>query len=275
MYIYILPTTGRCKGPRPLPIFFFYHIYKYTMSSFFYIMCQNFGSGQNSTLMLCIFICKYQFSPRQASLLMLVLTPSAKLPVAYVYGHIDSHCNTLQPNATQVLTPSANLLYHMYTNICILIATHCNTLQHAATHCNTSAHVLCQLAVAYVYEHIYSHCNTLQHAATHCNTSAHVLYQHPHTRPFAIYICVYVYIYAMSIHIYIPILPLFYFIYFSSLCLTSFYFILQASWLTQILTPTANILRLDLSATGHLQVCCSMLQCVAARAAISPSFNMK
>jgi len=188
MYIYILPTTGRCKGPRPLPIFFFYHIYIYTMSSFFYNICQNFGSGQNSTLMLCIFICKYQFSPRQASLLMLVLTPSAKLPVAYVYGHIDSHCNTLQPNATQVLTPSANLLYHMYTNICILIATHCNTLQHAATHCNTSAHVLCQLAVAYVHEHIYSHCNTLQHTATRCNALQHAAthcntLQHKCSRP--------------------------------------------------------------------------------------------
>ena len=47
------------------------------------------------------------------------------------------HCNTLQHTAT-----------------------HCNTLQHTATHCNTLQHTV-------------THCDTLEHTATHCNTLQH------------------------------------------------------------------------------------------------------
>ena len=233
-------------------------------------MCQNFGSGQNSTLMLCVFICKYQFGPRQASLLMLVLTPSAKLPVAYGYGHIYSHCNTLQHTATHCNTSADALCQLAVAYVYEHMYSHCNTLQHAATHCNTSAHVLCQLAVACVYEHIYSHCNTLQHTATRCNalqqTATHVLTSSSNILTLDlslyIYVCTYTYMQCQYTFTYL------YYPYFTSF--TSHHFVLlhftsycrPVGWrkYSRPLPTFSDSTSLPPDTCRCVAVCCSVLQ---------------
>jgi len=72
-----------------------------------------------------------------------------------ILHHTATYCNILQHTATCFNTAT-------YINILQHTATHCNTLQHTATHCNT-LHLLL----------FHSHCRTLQNTATHCNTLQH------------------------------------------------------------------------------------------------------